>query len=95
MNEKALEKKLREKIKKMGGIAIKFSSPHYTGMPDRIILMPKERIYFVELKTTGKKPTERQKKVMFDLQTMGFSVYIVNDERSFNQFMEEVMTGDL
>ena len=55
MNEKLLEKKLREEVKKLGGLALKFTSSTYTGMPDRIVLMPKGKVYFVELKTTGQK----------------------------------------
>lgn len=59
MNEKLLERKLREEVKKLGGIALKFTSPFYTGMPDRIILMPGAKTRFVELKSPGKKPKKK------------------------------------
>ena len=54
-SEKYLEKKLREEVRKAGGLAIKFTSPYFTGMPDRLVLMPKGRIWFVEVKSTGKR----------------------------------------
>ena len=34
----------------MGGIALKFTSPGMAGMPDRLVLLPEGKIYFVELK---------------------------------------------
>ena len=63
MNEKLIERKLREGVKALGGLALKFSSPYHRGVPDRIVLMPGGRMYFVELKTTGKKPTLLQQKL--------------------------------
>ncbi len=55
MNEKLLEEKLRKEIKKMGGLALKFVPLYFVGMPDRIILMPDARVYWVEAKSTGEK----------------------------------------
>ena len=55
MLEKDVEKKLIRGIKKLGGRAYKWVSPGNAGVPDRIIIMPEGRIYFVELKTdTGR-----------------------------------------
>ena len=34
----------------MGGLALKLESQHFTGLPDRMILMPEGRIFFVETK---------------------------------------------
>ena len=41
MREKEIEKRLVAEVKKNGGICPKFVSPGYSGMPDRIILLPK------------------------------------------------------
>lgn len=90
MNEKLIERKLRESVKKLGGLALKFSSPYHRGMPDRIVLMPQGRTYFVELKTTGKKPTELQKKALAELRAMGFNVCIIDSQESLNNFLEEI-----
>ena len=40
MNEKQIENKLVLAVKKLGGIAPKFVSPGFAGMPDRLILLP-------------------------------------------------------
>lgn len=90
MNEKLIERKLRESVKKLGGLALKFSSPYHRGMPDRIILMPENRIAFAELKTTGKKPTELQKKAIAELRAMGFKAEVIDSQEGLNKFLEEI-----
>ena len=62
-NEKVLERKLCKAIKDMGGRAYKFVSPNQRGVPDRLCILPKGISFFVELKTTGKKPTKLQGRV--------------------------------
>ena len=44
MREKEIEKRLVAEVKRNGGICPKFVSPGYSGMPDRIILLPKGKI---------------------------------------------------
>lgn len=93
MNEKLIEKKLREKVKSLKGIAIKFFSPWLTGIPDRMILVPKGRIWFVEIKTTGKKPSPTQEKRIEMLQKLGFKTVVIDDQVSLNNFLEEIQNG--
>jgi hypothetical protein len=40
IDEKTIEKKLVNTVKSMGGIAPKFVSPGFDGMPDRLVLLP-------------------------------------------------------
>lgn len=88
MNEKLLEKKLREGVKKMGGLALKFSSQTYTGIPDRIILMPGGFTCFVELKTTGKKPSPRQEATISQLRIMGFKADVIDSQESLDRLLK-------
>ena len=90
MNEKLLEKKLRESVKKLGGIALKFTSPFYTGMPDRIILMPNSKTYFAEMKTTGKKATPLQLERIKMLTGLGFDAKVIDSQESLNQFLKDI-----
>jgi len=60
MREKEIEKKLVLEAKKRGGLAVKFVSPGFDGMPDRILLMPEGKIAFVEVKAPGKHPRPLQ-----------------------------------
>lgn len=89
-SEKLIEKKLREQIKKMGGLALKLESQHFTGLPDRMVLMPEGRIYFVETKSTGDKPRKRQLLVHQQLRDLGFSVDVIDDIKGLERFYEKI-----
>jgi hypothetical protein len=91
MTEKILEKKLREQVQKLKGTAIKFFSPWFTGMPDRIVLMPGGRIWFVELKSPGKKPSPRQQYVIDWLGKIGFQVRVIDSEILLQNFLNEIV----
>ena len=54
MREKDIEKELAARTKTMGGVAPKFISLGFDGMPDRLVLLPSGRMGFVELKAPGK-----------------------------------------
>jgi len=43
MTEKELERKLVDKVKKLGGRAFKFISPGNSGVPDRLIVLPRQQ----------------------------------------------------
>lgn len=81
-SEKYLEKKLREEVKKLGGLALKFQSQSYTGMPDRLILMPDGKAYWAEIKTTGEELEPEQKTRKKMLEKMGFKVFVIDDRES-------------
>ena len=49
--------------------------PGFTGVPDRMILLPGAYIIFVELKKPGKKERKRQLYVQGLLRKLGFEVY--------------------
>lgn len=90
MNEKILERKLREAVKSLGGLALKFASPFYTGMPDRIILMEGGKQYFVEVKSTGETPTPRQRIVHKSLRKMGFEVWVIDAPEILQEFLKHI-----
>ena len=78
MREKTIEKKLILAIKDMGGIAPKFMSPGFDGMPDRIVLLPGGRMGFVEVKAPGKVPRPLQEARHRMLRLLGFKVYMLD-----------------
>lgn len=94
MQEKRLEKMLREKIKTVGGLALKFTSPGYTGVPDRIILLPGGKHYFVELKSSGQKLRHRQVCVKKQFEKLGHEVYVIDSKDTLYAFLEEVTNAD-
>jgi hypothetical protein len=62
LNEKQVELKLVTETRKKGGLAVKFVSPSFSGMPDRLVLLPGGKLAFVEVKAPGKKPRVLQVK---------------------------------
>lgn len=77
MLESYYENKLRLAIKSLGHGArcLKFESPGFTGVPDRMILLPGGHIVFVEMKQPGKKERVRQVYVQGLLRALGFEVF--------------------
>lgn len=72
MLERELEAYLTKRVKELGGRSYKWVSPGNVGVPDRIVLLPKGRIIFVELKQPGKKPTAVQRVVMAQIRGLDF-----------------------
>lgn len=90
MREKMIEQKLVNAMKNNGGLALKFVSPGYDGMPDRLVLMPKGKIGFVEVKAPGKKPRALQLARHRMLRKLGFKVYVLDDERQIGGILDEI-----
>lgn len=93
MKEKDIERKLVDEIGKCGGKAVKFVSPGFDGMPDRLVLMPGGRCFFVELKASGKKPGALQMKRHRMLQGLGFRVYVADTYESVTEVVDEIRTA--
>ena len=79
MLEREVEKRLLKPVRELGGLCLKFVTPGYTGVPDRIILLPGGRILFVETKQPGKRERPRQEYVQTRLRRLGFTVYSTVD----------------
>ncbi len=90
MREKYIEKQLRIEAKKRGGIAIKFTSPGFAGVPDRVVLMPKGNVAFVELKAPGKQLMPLQIKRKRQLEGLGFSVYKIDGIEQIGGILDEI-----
>ena len=60
MKESTIESNFVKQVKAMGGMAIKLISPNFAGLPDRLVLLPHGKMFFVELKATGQKPRPLQ-----------------------------------
>ena len=86
-SEKKLEAKLQAAAKAAGGLALKFVSPNYAGVPDRIVLLPGGRILFAELKSSGKEPTPLQKYVHGRLERLGFRVVVISTDLELAAFV--------
>ncbi len=90
MREKTVERKLITAVKAIGGIAPKFVSPGFDGMPDRIVLLPGGRIAFVEVKAPGEKPRPLQLARHRMLRRLGFKVYVLDTIEKIGGVLDEV-----
>ena len=78
MREKTVESKFTSAVKAKGGLAVKFTSPGFNGMPDRLVMFPGGRIAFVEVKAPGETPRPLQRSRHRLLRRMGFKVYVLD-----------------
>lgn len=90
MRESKIEDKLKENIERMGGMCIKLWPVSLSGIPDRIVLMPMGRIWFVELKAPGKKPRTLQNFWHRQLAALGFKVRVVSNFLELDNFIYEI-----
>ena len=90
MYERTIEQKLAARARAMGGIAPKFTSPGFDGMPDRPVLLPGGRMGFVELKAPGKKPRALQLARHRLLRRLGFKVFVIDEINQIDSVLEEI-----
>lgn len=94
MREKVIEQKLTKAVRQNGGVCWKFTSLGTAGVPDRIILMPKGHIAFVEVKAPGEKPRPLQLSRHRLLRKLGFKVYVLDNIDDITKILSEVMTDE-
>ena len=90
MTEKQIEQKLVRVVKSHDGICPKFISPGMDGMPDRLVLLPRGQIGFVEVKAPGKKPRRLQLLRHEMLRKLGFKVFILDNPEQIAGIIDEI-----
>lgn len=95
MREKSIETRLRESIKKRGGVAFKFTSPSTDGVPDRLVCLPVDRMYLVETKAPGRTLRPTQRIIRDLLATMGITVHVVDSYEKLDDFLNLIDCDDL
>ena len=90
--EKEIEKKLKTMVKKHGGLCLKWVCPGWSGVPDRIILLPGGRVIFAEVKRPkGGQVSRLQLWWLEKLTSLGFYARFVFNEKDI-ELLEEVIT---
>lgn len=90
MNEKLIERKACEGVKRKGGLAIKLLPFQFTGLPDRMFLLEGGKARFAEIKSTGKQLRPRQVVVIGMLRKLGFTVDVIDDEQTLKEFLQSL-----
>ena len=86
-SEKSLERRLCKEIKALGGLAVKFVSPGLAGVPDRLVLLPGQKVAFVEVKAPGQKLRPQQVRRKAQLEALGFQVYCLDSKEQIAQII--------
>lgn len=90
MRERTLELKLVKETRKRGGVALKFVSPSFSGMPDRLVLLPHQVMGFVEVKAPGERPRPLQESRHAMLRGMGFPVFVLADPEEIPSILDKI-----
>ena len=77
--ERDIESKVREFALKQGLLCYKFTSPSKRSVPDRMFVNPGGRVWFIEFKRRGEKPTASQAVEIAKLQKQGVTVHVVDN----------------
>lgn len=90
MREKDIEHTLVTAVKRCGGAAVKFISPGFDGMPDRIVLLHEGKLGFVEVKAPGKHTRPLQTVRHRMLQKLGFKVYVIDSAEQIEGVINDI-----
>ena len=90
MREKHVESAFVTAVKKRHGLPLKFESPGFDGVPDRLVLLPGGRIGFVELKAPGRKMRPLQEKRKRQLEGLGFLVFCVDEKEQIEEVLDAI-----
>jgi hypothetical protein len=90
MRESVIEMALTKQVKQMGGKALKFISPGNTGMPDRLVLLPKGKLGFIEVKAPSKVPRPLQLARHKMLESLGFQVHVLDNCEQIEEILNAI-----
>lgn len=81
MLEKTIEKTVCDYAKEKGCLVYKFSSPGHAAVPDRMFILPGGRMFMIEFKAPGKKPTAPQLREHLRLNSHPYNipVFVIDD----------------
>ena len=90
MRERTVEQHLADGLKRIGVPCVKFIPDLLRGMPDRIIMLPDERVIWCELKTKGGSLEPIQMVRHRELRQAGQRVEVVWSTGEADKLIEEI-----
>jgi len=78
LSERDVDRHITRRVEALGGWSLKLGTDFISGLPDRLILLPKGRLFFCEVKRPNKKPRPLQKVIGAKLIALGF-IWIYTD----------------
>lgn len=92
--EKDIEKRVCDYAKSKGCLTYKFVSPSRRSVPDRLLIVPKGTVFFIEMKRRGQKPTPSQAVEIEKIRALGVKVFVVDDVDTGKSVIDD-MVNDL
>lgn len=87
--ERDVERYLVERVRAAHGMALKWVSPANAGVCDRICLLPRGRVVFVELKRPGGKVRPLQERMIGLMRQLGADVRVLDSKAEVDRFVAE------
>ena len=78
------------RVKEIGGIAYKFTSPAHRGVADRLVVLPGGVVWFVEVKKIGGRMTTLQELFKRDMLALGQNYMTLWDVEDVDTFIKGV-----
>lgn len=91
MREKTVERALCDKVKERGGRCIKLTSEK--GLPDRLVVLPGNKIAFIETKTRGGRLSAIQISTHARLKKIGCFIYVIWETKEIEGILNEIQTA--
>ena len=88
--EHEIENTLVRKLAEDGHLCLKWISPGFAGVPDRIVLTKDGRILFVECKAPMQKLRRSQPKVVALMRAMGHRAEVIDTFAQVEQLIREL-----
>ncbi len=87
--EKIIEERVCAHAKSLGILVYKFTSPSRRSVPDRMFINPDGKVWFVEFKRLGQKPTDAQDVEIFKLLQHKVHVFVIDNVEDGKQVVSE------
>lgn len=91
--ETLIERHLKKRAAKLGGIALKIVPAGRSGFPDRLVILPPGQLTFVEMKTPEGGLSPMQRVIHSRLKRLGVHVVVLNDRDAIDRWLNSVRLG--
>lgn len=89
MLEKQIEAYFVKKVKELGGVAYKFTSPAHRGVADRVVCLPDGSTWFVELKTENGRLSALQEVFAEDMARLNQNYCVLWSKENVNDWINQ------
>ena len=87
--ESSIERSIKSWVACKGGMVIKQNADLYKGIPDRLVIMPNGRTFFIEIKDPKGIVSELQSHWIKKLNSMAVNAYVVRSLERFKVLWNE------